>query len=244
MPATRALVSKLESQFQLTSAEVEAIAALPSQLVSLADGERVHRVGDRPSTCFAVVDGLVCSARDIEDGKRQIMSFYLRGEMPDLRVLHLGIMDCDVYAVGPARIAVFDQGDIRHLCDTQPRIAAAFWRSTLVIASIYREWIVNIGHRSALARIAHLFCEMMARMESAGLAEGGKADLPLTQAHLSAATGLSAVHVNRTLQELRKRGLVAFGNGRLAIPDRAALAQVANFSEGYLYLPTRPAKAA
>jgi hypothetical protein len=111
-------------------------------------------------------------------------------------------------------------------------------RSKLVIASIYREWMVNIGHRSTPIRIVHLFCEMMvARQESAGPAEGDCADLPLTQSHRSAATGLSAVHVLRRLQDLHKRELVVFGNGPLAIPDREALARAANFSEGSCCLP-------
>ena len=96
---------------------------------------------------------------------------------------------------------------------------------------------MNIGHRSALARLSHLLCEMMVRHEAAGLVHDGVCELPLTQMHLSAATGLSAVHLNRTLQELRKRGLVTFYGGRLAIPDRNALAALGNFSPDYLYLP-------
>ena len=237
MPATNTLVAKLESQFHLTPEERDAIAALPSRLVMLSPDEMIHRAGDRPKDCFVVLDGMVSSSRDIEDGKRQIMSFYVRGDMPDLRTLHLGVIDCDVIAIGPGQIAVIDHDDLRRLCERHPRIAAAFWRSTLVIAAIYREWIVNIGHRSALARLAHLLCEMMVRHEAAGLVRDGVCELPLTQMHLSAATGLSAVHLNRTLQELRKRGLVTFFGGRLTIPDRQGLAALANFSPDYLYLP-------
>jgi CRP-like cAMP-binding protein len=236
MPATAALISRLECLFRLTDEEVSALAALPSRLVALGADELLHRAGDRPSGSFVVLSGLFSSSRLIEDGKRQIMSFYVPGDMPDLRTLHLGVMDCDVHAIGPCKIAVIEHDDLRALCDAYPRVAAALWRSTLVVASIYREWIVNIGHRSALARLAHLFCELVARLESVGLAKGGTCDLPLTQAHLGAATGLSAVHLNRTLQELRKRGLVVFGGGRLALPDRAALMALANFSPDYLYL--------
>jgi CRP-like cAMP-binding protein len=236
MPATRVLVSRLESLFHLTAEERDAIAALPSRLVTLAPEQQIHRAGDRPTDCFVLLDGMVSSSRDIEDGKRQIMSFYVRGDMPDLRTLHLGVIDCDVYAVGPGRIAVIDHADLRRICDAHPRISAAFWRSTLVIAAIYREWIVNIGHRSALSRLAHLLCEMMVRHEAAGLARGGVCDLPLTQQHLSAATGLSAVHLNRTMQELRRRGLVVFTTGHLAIPDFPALAALANFNPSYLYI--------
>lgn len=239
MPATHLLLSKLERLFHLSQDERSAIVSLPSQLRAVAPEERIRSQGDRPGTCFLVLDGLVSSSRDIEGGKRQIMSFYVRGDLPDIRTLHLGVIDCDVFALSAGRIATLGQVDLRRLCDRHPRIAAAFWRSTLVIASIYREWIVNIGHRSALARLAHLMCELMTRLEAEGLASGNSCDLPLNQGHLGAATGLSAVHLNRTLQELRKRGLLSFANGRLTIPDREALAAVANFRPDYLYLQSQ-----
>jgi CRP-like cAMP-binding protein len=235
---TETLLAKLQSQFNLTVEEQAAIAAMPSTVVHVVQDQRLHAAGDRPTTCLVVLDGIVSSSRDIEDGKRQIMSFYVKGDLPDIRTLHLSVIDCDVFALSAGRIAVVPHGDLRRLLDDNPRIAAAFWRSTLVVASMYREWIVNIGHRSAVSRLAHLMCELMTRLEAVGLAADGTCKLPLTQAHLSAATGLSAVHLNRTLQVLRQRGLLAFAGGRLTIPDRQALAEVARFRPDYLYLPS------
>ena len=235
MPATTTLVQKLGAIFHLDGRELAAISALPSRLVKLSGDEEVHRAGDRPTSCFVVVDGIVSSSKMIEDGKRQIMSFYVPGDMPDIRSLHLGIIDCDVYTAGPCQLAVIDHADLRAICEAHPRIASAFWRSSLVVGSVYREWIVNIGHRSALARIAPLLCEMMVRLEAAGRASGRICDLPLTQVHLSQATGLSAVHVNRSLKELRKRELITFSGGRLTIPDWEGLTRLAYFRPDYLY---------
>jgi CRP-like cAMP-binding protein len=236
LPATQTLVSKLETLFHLSQEELDAIRSLPGELRMIGPDEMVRRAGDRPSDCFVVVSGVVSSSRSIEGDKRQIMSFYVPGDMPDIRTLHLGRIDCDVISLSHSRLAFVRHEDLTRLCNENPRIAAAFWRSTLVVGAVYREWIVNIGHRSAISRLAHLFCEMMTRMEAAGLGREKTCDLPLTQIHLSQATGLSAVHVNRSLQELRRRGLVVFGNGKLGIPDWDALVRLANFRPDYLYL--------
>lgn len=237
MPATHALVERLECLFDPTDEELAAIRALPSHIVKVAGDERIHRAGDWPTSCFVVLDGLVCSSKLIEGDKRQIMSFYVTGDMPDIRTMHLGIMDCDVTSVGGCRVAMIEHRDLHALCAAYPRIASTLWRCTLVVGSIYREWIVNIGHRSALVRLAHLFCEMMTRLEAVGRAKEKICDLPLTQVHLSQATGLSAVHVNRSLQELRKRDLITFGGGRLTVPNWDELVRLANFRPDYLCLP-------
>lgn len=243
MPATQTLVSKLESLFHLSPEELEAVRTLPSSLRMLGPDEYIRHCGDRPSDCFVVVDGIVSSSRPIEGNKRQIMSFYVPGDMPDIRTMHLGRIDCDVISMSPARIALIRHEDLRRLCAESPRIAAAFWRSTLLVGAVYREWIVNIGHRSALSRLAHLLCEMMTRLEAAGQSKDKFCDLPLTQIHLSQATGLSAVHVNRSLQELRKRGFLVFANGKLGIPDWDGLVELAYFKPDYLYL-SEPVEAA
>jgi CRP-like cAMP-binding protein len=244
VPATITLVQKLGSLFDLDAHELAAISTLPSRLVQLAGDAEIHRAGDRPTSCFVVVDGLVSSSKMIEDGKRQIMSFYVPGDLPDIRTLHLGVIDCDVHTIGPSRLAMIEHADLWALITAHPRIASAFWRCTLVVASVYREWIVNIGHRSALARIAHLLCEMMVRLEAVGRASGRICDLPLTQVHLSQATGLSTVHVNRSLKELRQRGLITFAGRRLTIPDWDGLVRLAYFRPDYLYLADPCAKLA
>ncbi len=156
--------------------------------------------------------------------------------MPDLQTLHLDVLDSDIGALTNCTLAYMAHGDLRTFCERHPRVAAALWRATLVESAIHREWVVNIGQRPAISRLAHLLCEMMTRMEAAGLAEGGSCDLRLTQENLSDATGLSVVHVNRTLQEIRAQNLITFGKGKLTIHDWNALARLGDFQTDYLHL--------
>lgn len=237
LPAVPTLIDKLERLTHLSEPELDALRALRTRVIELSRDEVLHRMGDKASHCFIVLEGIVSSSQPLEGDKRQIMAFFVPGDMPDLRTLHLDVIDCDVRAVSGGRVGLIDHGELQALCDRHPRITAALWRSALEVASVYRQWIVNIGHRSAMGRLSHLFCELMARLEAVGLVTDGSCHLPLTQVHLSQATGLSAVHVNRSLQELRKDGLIVFRNGRLSIPDREALARRANFRPDYLARP-------
>jgi CRP-like cAMP-binding protein len=117
-----------------------------------------------------------------------------------------------------------------------PRLGEELWRVNLVEASIYREWVVNVAQREALSRIAHLFCETMLRMQDAGLTKGGTCPFPVTQADLGEMTGLSQVHINRTLQSLREQDLISFGRGTLTIRDWDALVELGDFRSDYLHL--------
>jgi CRP-like cAMP-binding protein len=131
--------------------------------------------------------------------------------------------------------------DLRALNRAHPRLGEELWRATLVEGSIYREWMVNVGQRQADSRMAHFFCEMMLRMETVGLARDKTCPLAITQADLSEMTGLSPVHVNRTLQELRGQNLISFGQGRLTIHDWDALVELGDFRPDYLHIATAKA---
>lgn len=230
------LLAQLERSLALSAAERSAIGELPVRIASVASEDLIHREGDRPTACFLIVEGLVSTSKVTDAGRRQIMSFHVPGDMPDLMGLKLGMLVFDVLAVSDCQLVFVDHGPLRKLCRQHPSLAAYFWRHSLVTGSIFQEWVINVGQRRADSRLAHLFCEMMTKMDAAGLADDGRCDLPLTQAHLSAATGLSLVHVNRTLQGLRKRGLLSFANGALTIHDWDALVQLAEFRPEYLYI--------
>ena len=215
---------------------------MPLQEVEVRADEEILREGDQPSRCFIIVEGLTCASQMVEGGRRQIDAFHIPSDMPDLHGLHIEEMDCDMWAVTDCRLGFMDHSDIRQLCADQPRIAAMLWRSTLVDAAIYRQWVTNLGQRPAINRLAHFFCEMLLRMDAIGRASDGACALPITQADLSDASGLSAVHVNRTLQELREMKLIDFERGRLTIRDWDALALLADFRPGYLHRPQRSAE--
>jgi CRP-like cAMP-binding protein len=145
-------------------------------------------------------------------------------------------MDADVGALSNGRVAWFDNSALRRLAEAHPGVGALLWRLTAIEVAIAREWVANVGRRPAVARVAHLLCELWARMEAAGRVEDGGCQLGLTQWDLSEATALSPVHLNRVMQELRSRGLLSLGLGRLVVHDRAGLEAVADFRPGYLHL--------
>ena len=157
------------------------------------------------------------------------------GDMPDLHSLHFDVMDCDMWAVTDCRLGFIDHSAMQRLCAEQPRVAAALWRATVVDAAIYRQWVTNLGQRPAINRLAHLLCEMMLRMDAIGRVRDSTCALPITQADLSDASGLSVVHVNRTLQDLREMKLISFARGQLTIHDWDALAGLADFRPEYLH---------
>ncbi len=237
MPSPHPLTAWIERIVEPTAAEYAAIARLPAEVLRLPAEATVRSLGEAPSSAFLVSEGFLCASEPVGGDKHQIVAFFIPGDLPDLEALHLGRSGHDIAAITACRLVHFDHRDLHALCAAEPRLAALLWRATLVTASLYREWVVNTGHRPALAALAHLLCELMTRLDAIGFAGRMACDLPLTQTHLSRATGLSLVHVNRSLQELRRRGLLSLGNGRLAIHDWEGLAALGQFREGYLHLP-------
>ena len=204
--------------------------------------QAILREGARPRRACLLVEGLACNAKVGPNGRRQILAFHIPEDAPDLTSLHLDVRDSDTWAMTDCMLAFMDHRDVNRLCDDQPRLARFLWRSTLVDASVHREWTLNVGLREGPSRMAHLLCEMMTRMATIGRAADGVCAFPVTQEDLGEATGLSSVHVNRVLQDLRRRKLISFGKGRLAIHDWDRLVEVADFRVDYLHLlPPRAA---
>lgn len=231
------LAARLGALVQLSDSEHAALCALPTQIMSVAAGQVVLRAGAPSSSWLLVLKGVVSSSRDLEGGKRQIMSFHLPGDMPVLMSTPDGVLDVDLFAVSACTLASIETFALLEECRRLPRIGELLWECALTMNSIYREWIVNVGHRPAASRLAHLLCEIVTRLEALGLVQNKTCDFPLTQTHLSQATGLTRIHVNRACQELRKRGLLVLESGRLAIHDWEALARLGHFDPTYLHLP-------
>jgi CRP-like cAMP-binding protein len=238
MPAEHPLLAKITRTLVLSAAEAEAIRAIPVESVEFKADQSISREGDRPSRSCLVTEGVVCTSKVVAGGKRQIMALHIVNDGPDLHSLHLKHLDSDIWAITDCRLAFMTHKDLRALNREHPRLGEDLWRTTLVEAAIYREWMVNVGHREALSRMAHLFCETMLRSEEAGLGQNGTCPFPVTQNDLSEMTALSAVHVNRTLQSLRGQGLITFEKGSLTIHNWPALVALADFRADYLHLPT------
>ena len=236
MNTAHPLIAKLEREIVLTEADRLSVNEVPFYLEDLKAGEGPSWAGDRPQRSFIVVKGLLSTSKALQEGQVQITAFHIAGDMPDLQALHLDVLDSDIGALTNCTLAFMAHQHLRPFCERHPRLAAALWRATLVEGAISREWVANVGQRDAIHRLAHLFCEMMTRMTAVGLAADGSCSLALTQAVLSDATGLSLVHVNRTLQTLRARGLITFAQGRLTIHDWDALVEIGDFRADYLHL--------
>jgi CRP-like cAMP-binding protein len=234
------LIRKLQHSIDLSDDESEAIRNLPMWVMYFEADQDIVRQGDRPSRSCFVLKGITCTYKHAAGGKRQIVSFHIPGDVPDLHSLHLTVLDTSLATITPCKIGFVQHDALRHLCSRFPRIAGALWRETMVDAAIFQEWMTNIGQRSAYARIAHLICELFIRFRAVGLAKDYTIGFPITQDEIGDAMGLSSVHVNRSLQALRKNGLIALKNVSLEILDWPGLQDAGDFDPTYLHLTNEP----
>ncbi|ANY77440.1 Crp/Fnr family transcriptional regulator [Microvirga ossetica] len=235
-PQTTALIRKLESIAPLAPEEKAALLRLPLRLKTVAADQDIVREGDTPSECCLVVEGFACRYNTTAEGKRQILSFHISGDIPDLQSLHLSVMDHNLGTLVPSKLAFIQHDDLRSLMRNYPRLGDLFWRDTLIDAAIFRQWIVGLGRREAHGRIAHLLCEVLVRLRAVELAEDHAFTLPVTQAELAGALGISTVHVNRVLQELRAENLIAWRGNTLKVLDWEGLQKAGEFDPTYLHL--------
>ena len=242
-PEYNPLIRKLDSIFTLTDDERQALETLPMQMVVIKENQDIVRAGDSPSRSCLLLSGFACVYKLTGDGKRQIAGFSIAGDIPDLQSLHLDVLDNSIGTLTPCRVGFIPHEALRDLCVRYPRITAAFWRETLIDAAIFREWVLNVGQREAYSRMAHVFCELIVRLRAVGLADDHACDLPITQAEFADALGVTTVHVNRVLQEMRANGLIELSGDRLNIPDWETLRRVGDFDPTYLHLKREQAAA-
>ncbi|UCI06312.1 Crp/Fnr family transcriptional regulator [Mesorhizobium sp. B1-1-8] len=234
---TDALVKKLEHFVRLSSHDKEILARAAAERVrKLGSHEPIVLEGDKPAVIYLVLDGWACRYKHLEDGRRQIVSFFLPGDLCDLNVFILREMDHSIASLGNVTVAEISRPNFEAILEGHSRIAQALWWDSLVTIAIQREWTVNLGQRDALERVAHLFCELFIRLRTAGQTRGKSCDFPVTQTELADATGMSTVHVNRTLQELRNMRLINLANRTLTIHDLSRLMQTGLFNPNYLHL--------
>lgn len=233
---TAALIRKLESIAPVSPEEKAALQRLPLRLRTVAANRDIVQEGDTPSECCLVVEGFACRYNMTAEGKRQILSFHISGDIPDLQSLHLHVMDHSLGTLTPSQLAFIQHNDLRSLIRSHPRLGDLLWRDTLIDAAMFRQWLVGLGRRDARGRIAHLLCELLVRLRAVELVEDHRFTLPLTQAELADALGLTTVHVNRVLQDLRKAKLISLNGGSLTVLDWEGLQEAGEFDPTYLHL--------
>ena len=234
------MLRKFERRAALDDADRQALLELPYRLQTVEPASYILREGDRPDRTCLILGGFAFRHKVTVEGARQIVSVHIPGDFVDLEASLLNVADHNVQAFTRCELAFIPRDAMRALFLAHPQIATAMWIDTLIDGSIFREWVVNVGRRDARSRIAHLLCEFARRLEVAGLADEYRYELPMTQEQIADATGLTPVHVNRILKTLDREGLIRRDRRFVAIPNWAALRQVAGFSEIYLHLDQVP----
>lgn len=212
-------------------------------LLALADGPLINKVarsdiareGENPQVIRLLVSGWACRYKDLPDGRRQIVGFFLPGEFCDMNVAILSELDHSIGALTRVRYYEIPPERFQEVVDGRPRLIRALLWHELVNAGIQREWLLSVGQRSPTERLAHLFIELFQRLRAVGLTQGYSYDFPITQNNLAEANGLSLVHVNRTLQEMKRDGLIEIAERKLTIIDFDRLKALAMFNGNYLH---------
>jgi len=230
------LIRKLENYAELTDEEKTALYEAAGPVRAYGAHEDLIREGEHASDVAVIVSGFACRHKMLPDGRRQIIGYFMPGDMCDARVFILKKMDHTISTLAPTVVTTLSREAILEITSSYPRLTRAFWWNTLVEEAIGRQWLVSIGQRTALERVAHLFCETYVRLQAVGLATPEGCELPVTQSELADTVTLSTVHVNRTLKELRRLGLVSMSSRSLIIHDFAGLRALAMFDPGYLHL--------
>jgi len=235
LPSTSGLLQRLAGLFPLSTEECRALEAIAGAARLHRPHEELLQEGQSAAHIGLLMSGFAFRCRILPDGRRQIVSYLIPGDLCDARLLVLPAATHTISTLTAANVVPFARDALLALIERYPRIGQALCWLALVEELIAREWLVNVGQRTAIERLAHLMCEIFTRMKSVGMTDHGRCELPLTQVELADSLALSTVHVNRTLQELRRRGLVSLSAGMLEIHDFEALQAVALFAPDYLH---------
>ena len=233
-PTTSRLLLRLSTWQPLSAEEARALEVAAGAVRLHRAHEDLVREGVSGSHIGLLLSGFAYACRVLPDGRRQIVSYLIPGDLCDSRQLLSLAATHTITTLTAANVVLFGRDALLEAIARYPRLGQALCYLALQEEMIAREWLVNLGQRTALERLAHLLCEIFTRMQRVGLTDGGRCELPLTQVELADTLALSTVHVNRTLQELRRQGLVSLSSGLLEIHDLAALQSVAMFTPDYL----------
>lgn len=227
---------KLRARDEISAEEEHAIRAAVSETAMLPADHTFINAGKLIDHSTVLLDGIACRYKDLREGQRQITELHVAGDFADMHSFTLQYLDHSVMTLTPCRIARVPHKALAEITERFPHLTRVYWFGTNLDAAIHREWEVSLGRRSAIQRIAHLFCELQIRLQIVGLASERHYDLPITQAVLAECLGLTPVHVNRVLKELREGAWIEFRSGRVTILDLPGLRDVADFDPTYLYL--------
>jgi CRP-like cAMP-binding protein len=230
------LFLKLRVRDQLSADEEHALRATIDGFAEVPAKRVLIKRGEPLSHSVLLLDGLMCRYKDLRNGRRQISALHVPGDFLDLHGFTLKKLDHDVMALSASQVAFADFGKLTKLTEEFPHLTRLLWFSTNLDAAIHREWELSLGQRTGVARAAHLFCELYHRLRIVNTVDGLSFSFVVNQTELGECLGLTPVHTNRVLRELRERRMVTFKNGLVTIDDLHSLETLAEFDPGYLYL--------
>jgi CRP-like cAMP-binding protein len=233
-------LKKLRARDDISAEEEAEIRGLVSDVLDVLPDRTVIRHGQELQHSTLLMSGWMARAKDLPTGQRQLAELQVAGDFVDLHGFTLKRLDHDIISISQCRYAMVPHDRLKALTERFPHLTRVYWLLTNIDAAIQREWTLSLGQRTAITRMANLFCEMNARLGVIGDSPGNSYAFPLTQVELGECLGLTSVHVNRTLQELRRQGLIELERQRVTIPDLPALQEVAQFDPAYLYIEKRP----
>lgn len=234
-PPIHWLIDKLARIGDLDAEDRLRLDELTPRLENVPRWRHLVNEGEHPEQCCLLVDGFACRYKETPTGARQIVSFHVRGDLLDIQHLLLNTADHSVQAITDATVAWIPKGELLRLSWERPNIGRALWRDSLIDASIFREWVLNVGRRDAKSRISHMICEFVARCAAAGLGTADGFRLPMTQEQIADATGLTTVHVNRTLRAIDEAGAIDRSGKQFRIIDWPLLCRIGDFDPRYLH---------
>lgn len=234
-------VTKLGRLAPLTSAAVDAVTKATANAHRTPARHDLIREGDKPGPLLVILEGWACRYKILPNGTRQMLAFLMPGDCCDLHIDLLAEMDHSIQTVTACLVAKIERETINTIFDDYPSIMRAMYLAQLIDEGTLRAWITSIGRRSSIERVAHLMCELYLRARNIGLGGDGPLELPLSQIVLADALGMTPVHINRVLKQLRIAGAMAISRGSLIIISPEKLVGIAGFDENYLHRRLRNA---
>ena len=234
-------VEKLRGLVPLGQADIAVLTAATSTPRKVVARRDLIREGDRPGPVFVVLEGWACRYKVLPNGTRQVLAFLMPGDSCDLHTGLLAEMDHSIQTITPAVVATIERDAMDAIMDAHRGVAKAMYTAQLIDEGTMRAWITSMGRRASIERVAHLMCELYVRARNIGLVSEPALALPLSQLLLADALGMTPVHLNRVLKELRIAGAMSLQRGSLLIADPDKLVQIAGFDENYLHRRLRKA---
>jgi CRP-like cAMP-binding protein len=231
---------KLRARDEIGPDEEAAIRSAVAEYRDLPADKTIIEANRPLTNSTLLLEGLMCRYKDLSDGQRQITELHVPGDFVDLHSFTLKHLDHAVMTLTRCKVAVVPHANLERITERFPHLTRVLWFTTLLDACIAREGEVSLGRRTAIQRTAHFFCELRIRMGIVGMTDGNSYPLDVTQIEVAECLGLTSVHVNRVLKELRERGIMEFRSGQVTIFDVAELERVADFDANYLYLRREP----